>query len=242
MKQSGIHSGVHETVAMDEAHGAIQISDSATLGPFTVVSGPVEIGDNSEIGPHVILGARPADAYRDIDPRAGVLIGDNVVIHEFSAIQKPLASKATVIGSNCYLMQGANISHDSHLHDGVILSAGCHLGGYVQVLENANLGMGVVVHQRSVIGAWCMIAAGAAVVRDIRPFTKYIPGKPLSVNSAAFKRLGWLDHHDFDQINSQITAWVTEGVSPTHPVIQEYATYYASARSRHRRPELSTHT
>jgi UDP-N-acetylglucosamine acyltransferase len=101
------------------------------------------------------------------------------------------------------------------------------LAGTTHVMEGANLGMGVTVHQNTVIGAYAMVATGAPVVKDVPPFATYIPGKPLGVNAYAVRK------HGFEACAEAIEAWVLRGVVPrgtaADGLIERYQALHAAS-------------
>lgn len=181
---------------MNEIHPTAVIGDGVKLGsgnkilPYTVLYGPLDIGDNNIIGPHVVIGSPGQDTrnprYDSSNKR--ISIGNNNIIREFSAIQKPAYEDITSIGNDVYIMQGVHIPHDAVVEDRVVFAPMVALGGLVRVMEGANLAIGVSVHQRCVIGAYSILAMGAAVLKNVRPFTRYIPGKETTINKYAVEK------------------------------------------------------
>lgn len=73
----------------------------------------------------------------------------------------------SVIGRNCILNTGCTVDHDCVIEDHVHLCPGTHLAGTVRVGSRSMLGTGSCVIPGRVIGADCVVGAGAAVVRDL---------------------------------------------------------------------------
>jgi UDP-N-acetylglucosamine acyltransferase len=199
---------IHPTVIIE---GDVRMGTGNRLLPYTMLVGPIELGDDNVIGPHVTIGSDPADRRTLADPASKLVrIGSRNVIRESSAIQKPLHTNLTSVGDDTYLMQAANVSHDSSIGDGAVLSAAVCLAGTSTILRGANLGMGVAVHQRTVVGHGCMVAANAPVVRSVPPGVKYIPGKELRPNPVGLGRAG------FDEATvAEVVAFSIEGTIPT---------------------------
>ena len=201
---------------MNKIHPTAIISDNVKLGngntilPYTIIQGPTEIGDDNIIGPHTVIGAPGQDTrnpYYD-SSNAFIRIGNRNIIREFCSIQKPCYEDITLIGDDVFLMQSVHIPHDAHLYNKVVITPMCVLAGISRIMEGANLGMGATINQYCVIGQFSIIATGAAVMKNIKPFSRYIPNKPISVNSYAIKKFG------FEQFQSEIEAYVLENVFP----------------------------
>jgi len=179
---------VHETALLV---GDVRLGADVEVLPYTVIYGPATIGDGSRVGPHAVIGSAPQHRDHLGDRTRGeVRIGARTTIREHVSVHRPAHSDATVIGDDVIVMAGAVINHDCIVEDGVIITSNVALAGTVFVMEGANVGQSATVHQRTVIGAHAMVAMGAAVVRSIPPFAKFIPGKPLAQNTHAVERLG----------------------------------------------------
>lgn len=180
------------------------------IGPYSVIYGPTTIGDNNLIGPHAVIGTPGQDTR---NPRydhsaCQIAIGNNNIIREFTAIQKPCYRAITRLGDNVHLMQSVHIPHDAVLEDDVVVTPMCVLAGITTLLQGANIGMGSTVHQYSVIGQYSLVAMGSAVTKNIRPFSIYVAGKPPRTNLYAIEKYGFTEHQD------QIIAYVKEGKLP----------------------------
>lgn len=200
-------NSIHPTVIIE---GDVTIGDHNEILPYSVLVGPLRIGDNNWIGPHVSIGTPGQDtrAPRYDSSSALIEIGDGNIIREYTAIQKPCYGSITRLGHRCFLMQGVHVPHDAVIEDGVVISPLVAMGGLVHLMEGANLGISCSVHQRSIIGAYAIVAMGAPVLKNVRPFSRYIPGKPISVNNYALQKFGFLEEED------EITAYVLSSVSP----------------------------
>ena len=179
--------------------------------PFTYINGPVQIGDNNVIGPNVVIGTPGQDTR---NPRYDcsdkmIRIGNDNIIREFTAIQKPAYEQITAIGDRVFLMQSVHIPHDAIVEDDVVITPMTVLAGITRILRGANLGMGSTINQRNVIGQYSIVATGASAMKKVPPFSRFIPGQPLSVNHYAVKKFG------FAEFTDEITRYVLEGIAPT---------------------------
>ena len=199
---------IHSSVIIE---GDVNMGDNNTIFPNCVIYGPVEIGDNNLIGPNVVIGTPGQDTrnrYYD-SSNCKIKIGSRNIIREFTAIQKPCYEDITFVGDDVYLMQSVHIPHDAHLYDKVVVTPMTVLAGLAKVLDGANLAIGCALNQRTTIGQYSIAAAGAVVMKNIKPFSRYIPGKPISVNKYAIEKYG------FSAYTDEIAAYVLEDLMPT---------------------------
>lgn len=205
---------IHPTAIIGEG---VELGTDNEILPYTVIMGPTKIGNNNIIGPHVVIGS-PGQNTRE--PRydasnSKVEIGDNNIIKEFSAIQKPCISEKTKVGNGTFLMHGTHIPHDAFIDDNVVVTPFSACGGHVSILKGANIGIGAIIHQFSVIGHYSMLAANATIVKNVKPFSKYIPGKPLKVNDYNIKKYGYEEYTD------EIYKYILEDVKPVSDAVLE---------------------
>lgn len=106
-------------------------------------------------------------------------------------------------------MQSVHVPHDAILHDDVVITPMVVMGGIVRILKGANLAVGSTVHQYSVVGQYSIVAMGAAITKNVKPFAKYVPGRSISVNDYSVKKYGFLDVRD------QIEEYLFHGKVPT---------------------------
>jgi len=76
-----------------------------------------------------------------------------------------------VIGNGVIINTHAVIEHDNKIGDFAQIAPGVHLGGYVIVEDLVSVGIGASVLPHVTIGEGATVAAGAAVVRDVKPYT-----------------------------------------------------------------------
>lgn len=210
---------IHRTAIIDE--NVILGNDNEIL-PNTIIYGPTTVGDNNIIGPNVVIGSPGQDTRnpRYDSTNARIEIGDNNIIREFTAIQKPCYRDITKVGSNVFLMQSVHIPHDAILADDVVITPMCVLAGLTNILKGANIGMGVTIHQYSVIGHYSLAAMGSAVTKNIKPFSIYVPEKRPRVNLYAIKKFGFNDYID------EINKYVLEDIEPSSEKILEITTEF----------------
>jgi len=198
---------LHSTVIIE---GEVKFGKNNKVLPYTSLIGPLEIGDNNLIGPNVVIGSPGEDTKnpRHDSSNAKIKIGSNNIIREFTAIQKPCYKDITLLGDDIYLMHGVHIPHDAIIQNKVVITPMVVVGGIAKILEGANLAIGVTVNQYCVIGQYAIAGAGATVVKNIRPFSRYIPGKSISVNEYAIKKYG------FEACADEIREYVLHNIRP----------------------------
>ncbi|WP_439882431.1 hypothetical protein ACSX1A_04535 [Pontibacter sp. MBLB2868] len=210
---------IHPTVVIE---GDVRMGENNEILPYTVLRGPLVIGDNNIIGPHAVIGSPGQDTrnprYDSSEKR--IIIGSNNIIREFTAIQKPCYQDLTQIGNNVYLMQSVHIPHDAIIGDDVVITPMVVLAGLTRILTGANLAIGVGVSQYVIVGHYAIAAAGATVMKNIKPFSRYIPGKPLSVNDYAIKK------YKLEGSLEEIREYVLENKRPHTEVIKSIVDEY----------------
>lgn len=202
--------------------GDVKLGRGNKILPYCVLEGPLEIGDNNVIGPHVTIGTPGENSreplYDATEKR--IVIGNNTVIREFSTVQKPCFTDTTKIGSDVFLMHGVHIPHDAILEDKVVFAPLVVIGGSSIILQGANLGISATLHQNTVVGQYSIVAMGAVITKNVKPFSKQIPGKPPSVNEYALKKFG------FEGYSDEINSYVLHGNHPTSERIREVISHY----------------
>lgn len=214
-------NSIHSSVIIE---GEVILGNNNTILPNCVIYGPTEIGDDNIIGPNVVIGTPGQDTrnrYYD-SSNCKIKIGSRNIIREFTAVQKPCYEDITFIGDDVYLMQSVHIPHDAHLYNKVVITPMTVLAGLAKVLEGANLAIGCALNQRTTIGQYSIAAAGAVVMKNIKPFSRYIPGKPISVNKYAIDKYGYGTYYD------EIAAYVLEDVTPTSTEISNIVNVFNS--------------
>lgn len=217
---------IHPTAVLD---GEIELGEDNVIGPFSVLVGPLRVGSRNHIGPYASIGTPGDEIWQRRYDTAGkaVEIADDCTIREHVAIHKPVYGELTRVGAEVFLMHGSYVAHDTLVADRAVLAQNATIGGISQILEGAYVAMGAAVHQRAVIGHYAIVAAAAAAIRDVRPFTRFIPGRPTTVNNYAVKRYGFEEHRD------EIVRYVHEGRPPQSErigsMVAEYERLHAAS-------------
>ncbi len=203
------------------------------LLPYTVLKGPLCLGDDNIIGPHVVIGSPGEDSKnpRYDSSQKQIMIGSHNIIREFSGIEKPCHTDVTRIGDHIFLMRNVQVCHDVRIEDEVVIALMVALSGHTKVLRGANLGLGAQIHQNTVIGQYSMIAMGAAITKNIKPFAKYIPGQPLSVNTYAVEKFKFSEYAD------EIANYVLHDITPTAAPLRALIDHYSALHKQSKRQQ-----
>lgn len=228
MNQTTSLNDIHPTVIVE---GDVKIGKKNKILPYSILIGPLEIGDNNIIGPNVIIGSPGQDTK---NPRHDcsdkkIFIGNNNIIREFSAIQKPCYRDLTELKNDIYIMQGVHVPHDAIIEDKAVITPMVAMGGITRILMGANIGIGCSLHQFTVVGQYSMVAMGAAINKNVKPFTKYIPGKPLKLNTVAIERYSLNEHLD------EIEKYVFHNVYPKNDKLLRIVDHFERFHSESKR-------
>jgi len=193
------------------------------------------LGDDNWIGSHATVGGPPAhpaaahDAWDAPESRLPIQIGSRNRIRHTATITHGMV-RATRVGNDCMIMGGSVVvAHDMCLEDGVTIAAGANFGGYVVLGRGTNIGLGVAVHQRLVLGAYVMVGMNATVTRDIPPFALAYgtPARVVGANRVGMARAGF-DPEEVELIDAHYRA--APGGSVAEP-LSERATEVLTAHA-----------
>jgi UDP-N-acetylglucosamine acyltransferase len=171
------------------APGAV-VPGSCTVGPFSTIGPHVVLGEGCILVSHVVLdgrtrigarntfhpfcavGVAPQDLKYGGEPTQAV-IGDGNTIRENVTVSRGTAGGGGVtrIGSNCLLMAGVHIGHDSLVGSHCILANCATLAGHVIIEDYATVGAFSPVHQHCTVGTYAFIGGGTIVTQDVLPFS-----------------------------------------------------------------------
>lgn len=182
---------IHPTAIIGED---VIIGKHNYIGPNCVIYNNVEIGDRNRFEGFASIGSLPE--HKDhfiVGTSFGVTISNNNTIREFTTINSG-CTQNTTIGNNNIMLRGSHFSHDSIMENNVTLSCNVLIGGYSYIMEGANMGLGSICHQNSVIGAYSMVGMGGIVTKKSIIFPGHIyvgnPAKYLKENTIGLERAG----------------------------------------------------
>jgi UDP-N-acetylglucosamine acyltransferase len=198
---------IHPTAVI---HPGAQVAPDVTIGPYAVIDENVRIGAGCQIGPHVyitgvtqlgcrnrvhagaVLGDLPQDVRFEGD-LTGVVIGNDNVIREHVTIHRSnKSSEPTTIGSNTLLMAHCHVGHNVVVGDQAIVANGALLAGHSEVGKGAFISGNCLVHQFTRVGALALMQGGAAISKDLPPYTVARgPNTVCGLNVVGLRRAGF---------------------------------------------------
>ncbi|MBD3234934.1 MAG: acyl-ACP--UDP-N-acetylglucosamine O-acyltransferase [candidate division Zixibacteria bacterium] len=188
-----------------------ELANDVTVGPYSIIEGPVKIGkgtsiaahaiitdnttigENCKISPGAVIGTEPQDLKFEGE-ESEVKIGNNVTIREYVTINRATEeSRLTCVGDNSLLMAYVHVAHDCHLGKNVILANTVQMGGHVHIHDYAIIGGVTALHQFVSVGAHSMIGGGYRATMDMVPYgiAMGYPLKIASVNRIGLERRGF---------------------------------------------------
>ena len=177
---------IHPTAII---HPKAKLDATVQVGPFAVIDAGVELGADCVVGPHVYLtgetkigagnrfhaGCVIGDAPQDLkykDEPTRLRIGDDNVFREHVTVHRSnKPDEDTVVGSHNFFMANSHVAHNCVIGDHVILANGALLGGHAVVQDRAFISGNCLVHQFTRVGTLALMQGGAAISKDLPPFT-----------------------------------------------------------------------
>ncbi len=169
--------------------GGARLGAGVVVGPYAVIDEGVELGAGCVVGPHVyltgwttvgegnrfhagcVIGDAPQDLKYNGEPTE-LRIGARNVFREHVTVHRSCApGGATRVGSDNLLMAGCHVAHDSQVGDKNVLANGALLGGHVTVMDRVVISGNCLLHQFVRVGTLAMMQGGAAISKDLPPFT-----------------------------------------------------------------------
>lgn len=190
-----------------------KIGDNVTIHPFAFIDADVEIGDGTEIMSYTsiirgtrigrdnkiyqgsIIGADPQD-FRWTGCKTYCYVGDKNVIREHVIINRGITSEGgTRIGSESFIMAETHIGHDTVVADHCVLGNGVTIAGDASVGTCSILSSGVILHEKSTLGAWTLIKGGCRISGNVPPFVimAHNPASYFGVNAVVLRKGGFTD-------------------------------------------------
>ncbi|MBR5899213.1 MAG: acyl-ACP--UDP-N-acetylglucosamine O-acyltransferase [Muribaculaceae bacterium] len=200
-----------------------KIGNNVTIHPFAYIDKDVEIGDNCEIMPYAsiihgtrlgnnnkvyqgaIVGADPQD-FRWKGETTYCITGDNVVIREQVIINRSIREgKATMIGSDSFIMAESHIGHDCQIKGKNVLGNGVKIAGDTVIGEYAIMSSNAMLHEGCKIGDWALIKGGCRLGSNVPPYViiAHNPASYYGINAVIMRKEGFSE----DQIDDIAKAY-----------------------------------
>lgn len=199
---------IHPTALVAEE---AQLAPDVSVGPFSVIEGPVVIGAGCKIGPHVyirgkvvmgsgntlscgvVLGEDPQSIPFDQDTDSGLILGDNNTLREYVTIHRSMSDGGnTILGDENFLMTNAHLGHDVVTGNGNVIASNAMFAGHVTLGNRAFIGGGAAFHQFLRIGDLAMVAGYGAISMDVPPFcTTQRDNHLAGLNAIGLRRAGF---------------------------------------------------
>ncbi len=181
---------IHPTAIVDPA---ARLGAHCEIMPHAIVTAHAVLGDGVVVHPFAVVGGDPQYLKFDRATASEVRVGAGTVIREHVTLNRSIyPGKATVIGSQCFLMASCHVAHDCELGDNVVLANGALLAGHVSVGDHTFVGGNAAIHQFCRIGEGVMVAGLAAVTRDVPHFTMVAERDDIiGFNGVGLKRRGF---------------------------------------------------
>jgi UDP-N-acetylglucosamine acyltransferase len=177
---------IHPTAVV---HPQARLDPTASVGPYAVIDQDVVVGAHCLIGPqvhltgHTIIGGHNrfhtgcviGDAPQDLkyqDEPTRLRIGEHNVFREHVTVHRANSLREdTVIGAHNFFMAHSHVGHNVRLGDHVILANGVLLAGHVVVEDRVFISGNCLVHQFVRVGRLALMQGGAAISKDLPPYT-----------------------------------------------------------------------
>ncbi len=149
----------------------IELGPHCILGPYVFLTGTTTLGAHNRLFAGCVLGEAPQDLkYKDAPTR--LVVGNHNVFRENVTVHRSTdPAQETVIGSHNFFMTHSHVAHNCRIGDRVILANGALLGGYAAVADRAFISGNCLVHQFVRVGTLALMQGGAAISKDLPPYT-----------------------------------------------------------------------
>jgi UDP-N-acetylglucosamine acyltransferase len=198
---------IHPTAVI---HPKAKLDSTVSVGSYAVIDEGVEIGAHCVVGPHVyltgvttigthnrfhascVIGDAPVDLKFNGAPTR-LRIGEHNVFREHVTVNcSNSLEEATVVGSHNLLTPQCHVGHNTVIGDHVVVGGGAMLAGHVVVQDRVFISGNCLVHQFCRVGTLAMMQGGAAISKDLPPFTVAVGANEIcGLNSIGLRRAGF---------------------------------------------------
>ena len=214
-------------------HDNVTIGNNNKIHEGVIIYPNTIIGDNNNIFPRNILGEFPVssdDNYNYHHNTKGLIIGNNNLFHVSNIIFSGISNK-TCIGNNNKFLAENHIGHDVKICNNVTFYPRCIAGGYSIYLNNSNIGMSSIMHQKIVIGQYSMIGANNTITKHVFPYYININNKIHRLNEKKIPKDINIYDTNLKEINNILNTNIDLDLSKynitkeIHEILSEYIKY-----------------
>lgn len=150
----------------------VRIGNNVTIDPQVVIYDGVVIDDNVRIMGGAVIGSSAFYYYGDRENRRNVYSAGTVHIYEGASIHPNVTIQKGVIGGETKIgkysaIDTCVICHDVYIGDNSVIAAGSSFGGWVEIKENAFVGLQTGIAPMTVIGKDSKVSMGAVVTKNV---------------------------------------------------------------------------
>lgn len=160
---------IHPTAVVEKG---VLMGTGNYIGPFCYIRAGVEIGSNNRFEAYCTIGTPPEHKEYFSHSNFTAKLGSNNTLREFTTVNAG-SVRDTVLGDSIIMLRGSHVGHDSIVEDSVTLSSNVIIAGHCHIMQGANMGLGSICHQYTIIGAYAMVGMGGVVTKT----SKILPGK-----------------------------------------------------------------
>jgi UDP-N-acetylglucosamine acyltransferase len=156
------------------------------------LTGRTRIGAGNRFHSGCVIGDAPQDLkYKDAP--TGLVIGEDNVFREHVTVHRSnKVEEDTRIGAHGYFMASSHVAHNCLVGDFVIIANGTALGGHVTLQDRVFISGNCLVHQFVRVGTLALMQGGAAISKDLPPFTIARGGNGMcGLNVIGLRRAGF---------------------------------------------------
>ncbi|HPF38009.1 MAG TPA: acyl-ACP--UDP-N-acetylglucosamine O-acyltransferase [Phycisphaerae bacterium] len=207
---------IHATAVIDSK---AEISESADIGPYVIIDGPVRVGprvrifagaylsgwteiaEDCEIHPHAVVGHLPQDFHFE-GHRSYCRIGAGTIIREHSTIHRGTQPESvTSLGKGCFLLANAHVGHNCEIGDNVKLYNNTLIAGHAIINDNVIVSAAAMVHQFCRIGENAFVSAAARIKQDLPPYLiGAFESTCVSYNAIGLRRSGLFSPDEISEV------------------------------------------
>jgi len=191
---------IHPTAIVDSR---ARVSETAEVGPYSIVGADVEIGPRTRLMGHIYLEgptwigedniffpyATVGVASQDLKykgERAETRIGNRNRIREFVTIHRGTEGGGLVssIGDDNLLMAYVHVAHDARIGNHTILGNAVTMAGHVTIEDWAILEAFSGVHQFCRVGRHSFVGGYSVITQDVLPYSQTVTPRDTKVFGA----------------------------------------------------------